>query len=70
MRMTIWFCTILVVSALGLLGYVTCLFDWITDYRTGYYQTHELEAGLELGFIVLYTYMGVRFGIRHINMRL
>lgn len=70
MRVTIWFCTILFVSSLGLLGYVACLFNWITDYQTGYYETHELEAGLESGFIVLYTYLGVRFGIRHINMRL
>ncbi len=70
MRVTIWFCTVLLAAVLGLLGYVACLCNWITDYRTGYYETHELEAGLESGFIVLYTYLGVRFGIRHINMRL
>lgn len=70
MRVTIWFCTVLLAAVLGLLGYVDCLCNWITDYRTGYYETHELEAGLESGFIVLYTYLGVRFGLRHINMRL
>ncbi len=70
MRVTIWFCTVLLAAVLGLLGYVACLCNWITDYRTGYYETHELEAGLESGFIVLYTYLGVRFGLRHINMRL
>lgn len=70
MRMKVWAGIIMLVSALGLLGYVACLFDWITDYQTGHYQTHELEAGLESGFLVIYTYLGVRFGLRHINMRL
>lgn len=70
MRMNVWFYLILLAATLCLLGYLACLFDWITDYRTGYYQTHELEAWIESGILVLYTCLGVRFGLRNINLRL
>ncbi|RYF61997.1 MAG: hypothetical protein EOO39_31115 [Cytophagaceae bacterium] len=70
MKPTLPFYLILLITALGLIGYLACLNDWLNDYRTGYYQTHRLEAWLESIFITLYTCLGVRFGLRNVNMRL
>ncbi|QJD79372.1 hypothetical protein [Spirosoma rhododendri] len=69
MKLNLPFYLILIISALGLVGYLACLSDWITDYRGGYYKTHRLEAWLESGFIILYTSLGIRFGMRKVNMR-
>jgi hypothetical protein len=70
MKQNLPFYLILLTAVLGLTGYLACLSDWINDYQTGHYQTHQLEAWLESSFIALYTYLGIRFGLRNVNMRL
>lgn len=46
--------------------YCAALIDWIQDYSTGVYSQHIIEAILETGAILLYTYLGIKFFNRHI----
>lgn len=43
------------------IGYCAALIDWVQDYQSGLYGRESVEAALETGAILLYTYIGIRF---------
>ncbi len=59
---------IIIIGALvAFCGYWAILIDWIRDYSSGVYNHNCLEAVLESGALLLYTYFGIKFFQRHVN---
>lgn len=52
---------LLTASFMCFIGYCAALIDWVQDYQSGLYGRESVEAALETGAILLYTYIGFRF---------
>ncbi|MFD2933045.1 hypothetical protein [Spirosoma flavum] len=58
---------IIIGASVAFFGYCAVLIDWIRDYSSGVYRHDYLEAVLESGALVLYTYFGIKFFNRHVS---
>lgn len=68
MRQTLVLFLLITGSLLGLVGYCAALMDWINDVKTGVYAQHHGEAFLETVALVVYTTLGIRFGLRRVDL--
>ncbi|UFH57991.1 hypothetical protein [Spirosoma sp. KNUC1025] len=67
MHQQLWVGLFVLGSLLSIVGYSAAMIDWVQDYRSGVYAHHPLEAILETGALLLYTYLGIRFIHRRIR---
>ena len=67
MNKTFFLLIILIGASVAFFGYCAMLIDWIQDYSSGIYGQNHLEAALESGALLLYTFLGVKFFHRHVN---
>ena len=68
MRQTLGVILLLSAVLAGFMGYCAALIDWVSDVKTGVYVQHQEEALWETSALVLYTWLGVRFIIRRMNL--
>lgn len=67
MQKTFFLLLIIIGASIAFVGYCALLIDWIQDYSNGVYGHNRLEAVLESGALLLYTYFGIKFFNRHLG---
>ena len=55
-------------SLVCLFGYCAALIDWVQDYKSGVYVSHQVEAALETGAILIYSCGGFEFVRRKVKL--
>ena len=67
MHKTLLLFIIIMGALVAFFGYCALLIDWLQDYSSGVYSSNLLEAGLESGGLLLYTFFGIKFFNRHVG---
>ncbi|GAB3802064.1 hypothetical protein GCM10028819_30600 [Spirosoma humi] len=67
MNKTFFLLILLIGASAAFFGYCAMMIDWIQDFSNGIYGQNHLEATLESGALLLYTFLGVKFFYRHVN---
>lgn len=68
MRSSLTILGLLTGSLVCLFCYCAALIDWVQDYKTGIYASHQLEGVLETGAIFIYSYGGFEFVRRKVKL--
>ncbi|WP_461117007.1 hypothetical protein [Spirosoma jeollabukense] len=68
MRYSLSILGLVIGSLVCLFGYCAALIDWVQDYKTGVYASHQMEAVLETGAILLYSCGGFEFVRRKVKL--
>ena len=61
MRQLLLLVMLVIGSVASFAGYCAILIDWTRDLSSGVYADNKVEAVLETGALLLYTYMAIRF---------
>ncbi|RYF69246.1 MAG: hypothetical protein EOO39_17945 [Cytophagaceae bacterium] len=61
MRQSLLLFGLLTAGMLGLLLYYAALINCVHHYRTGLFASHSAKAGLEIGGLLTYSWLGLKF---------
>ena len=61
MRQSLLLVGLLIAGMLGLSLYCVALINCVHHYQTGLFASHSTEAGLEIGGLLIYSWLGLKF---------